>query len=196
VTDAPPEAGQPTDAELVERCRAGDDTAWGVLVERYSRYVYAIAGRGFRLPDQDAEDIFQDVFLRVYQRLDSVRDPDALRPWIGQVTRRLCLDRLAAARGEPEAADPDETESADSLAEIESAMDVQDALRALDARCRELLDRFFARDEPYRVIADELDLPMGTVASRISRCLDKLRDVLGQDEGRNEPDPASGSTSR
>ena len=196
MTDAPPEAGQPSDAELVDRCRAGDHAAWGLLVERYSRYVYAIAGRGFRLPDHDAEDVFQDVFLRVYQRLDSMRDPGALRPWIGQVTRRLCLDRLAAARGEPETGDPDETESGDSLAEIESAMDVQDALRALDERCRELLDRFFARDEPYRVIADELDLPMGTVASRISRCLDKLRDVLGQDEGRKDGDSPSGSTSR
>jgi RNA polymerase sigma factor (sigma-70 family) len=196
VTDAPPEAGQPTDAELVERCSAGDDAAWAVLVERYSRYVYAIAGRGFRLPDHDAEDVFQDVFLRVYQRLDSVRDPGALRSWIGQVTRRLCLDRLAAAKSEPETSDPDETESADSLAEIESAMDVRDALRSLDERCRELLDRFFARDEPYRVIADELDLPMGTVASRISRCLDKLRDVLGEDDGRNEAGPASGGTSR
>jgi RNA polymerase sigma factor (sigma-70 family) len=196
VTDAPPEAGQPTDAELVERCRAGDDAAWAALVERYSRYVYAIAGRGFRLADHDAEDVFQDVFLRVYQRLDSVRDPGSLRPWIGQVTRRLCLDRLAAAKGEPDSGDPDETESDGSLAEIESAMDVRDALRTLDERCRELLDRFFARDEPYRVIADELDLPMGTVASRISRCLDKLRDVLGEDDGRKEPGPASGRTSR
>ncbi len=201
MTDAPPEAGQPTDAELVERCRAGDDGAWAALVDRYSRYVYAIAGRGFRLPDHDAEDVFQDVFLRVYERLDSIRDPGALRPWIGQVTRRLCLDRLAAARAEPqrgalEPADPDDTEADDVLAEIESAMDVQDALRSLDERCRELLDRFFARDEPYRVIADELDLPMGTVASRISRCLDKLRDVLEEDEGRKEPGRPSGSTSR
>jgi RNA polymerase sigma factor (sigma-70 family) len=190
VTESPTEAGQPTDAELVERCRAGDNAAWGLLVERYSRYVYAIAGRGFRLPDHDAEDVFQDVFLRVYQRLDSVRDPGALRPWIAQVTRRLCLDRLTAAKSEPETGDPDETESQDTLAEIESAMDVQEAVRALDGRCRELLDRFFARDEPYRVIADELELPMGTVASRISRCLDKLRDVLG-DDGRNSPAPPS-----
>ena len=49
--------------------------------------------------------------LRVYERLDSMRDPGALRPWIAQVTRRLCLDRLAAAKGEPETAEPDEATS-------------------------------------------------------------------------------------
>ena len=69
-------------------------------------------------------------------------------------------------------------------------MDVRDALASLDETCRELLDRFFARDEPYRVIADGLGLPMGTVASRISRCLGKLRGVLA--DGRNLPARESG----
>ena len=57
-----------TDAALVRGCRAGDQEAWNELVERYSRYVYAIAARGFRLSDDDVEDVFQDVFTRVYTR--------------------------------------------------------------------------------------------------------------------------------
>ena len=85
-----------SDAELVQRCRAGDADAWNELVERYSRYVYAIAVRGFRLSDEDAEDVFQDVFTRIYTRLDILRDDSALRPWIAQLTRRRCLDALAA----------------------------------------------------------------------------------------------------
>ena len=68
------------------------------------------------------------------------------------------------------------------MVDIEQAMDVRDALGSMDRTCREMLDRFFARDETYRTIADALDVPMGTVASRISRCLDKLRQRL---EGRN-----------
>ena len=87
----------PGDGELVARCRAGDQEAWALLVERYSRYVYAIAVQGFRLAAADAEDVFQDTFLRVYERLETLRNDEALRPWIAQVTRRLCLDRLAAA---------------------------------------------------------------------------------------------------
>jgi DNA-directed RNA polymerase specialized sigma24 family protein len=50
-----------SDAELVRSCREGVAEAWNELVERYSRYVYAIAVRGFRLSDEDAEDVFQDV---------------------------------------------------------------------------------------------------------------------------------------
>src|SRR2546423_8343576 len=89
-------------AELVARCRAGDEAAWAALVERFSRYVYAIAVQGFRLREHDAEDVFQEVFARVYDRLDSLRDDSAVRPWIAQLTRRLCLDRLAVnAREEP-----------------------------------------------------------------------------------------------
>ena len=63
-----------TDAELVKRCRAGDPEAWNALVERFSRYVYAICVKGFRLKEEDAEDVFQDVFTRVYTQLDKLRD--------------------------------------------------------------------------------------------------------------------------
>jgi RNA polymerase sigma factor (sigma-70 family) len=82
--------------ELVARCRAGDEAAWAALVERFSRYVYAISIQGFRLREQDAEDVFQEVFTRVYERLDTLRRDDAIQPWIAQLTRRLCVDKLRA----------------------------------------------------------------------------------------------------
>src|ERR671926_1187058 len=89
-------------AELVARCRAGDQEAWAALVERFSRYVYAIAVQGFRLREQDAEDVFQEVFARVYERLDTLRSDDAIQPWIAQLTRRLCVDKLrTGSREEP-----------------------------------------------------------------------------------------------
>ena len=91
-----------TDAELVARCREGDEAAWAELVERFSRYVYAIAVQGFRLSEQDAEDVFQEVFARTYERLDRLRDDAAVRPWLAQLTRNLCVDRLRdRARVEP-----------------------------------------------------------------------------------------------
>jgi RNA polymerase sigma factor (sigma-70 family) len=86
-----------TDAQLVQRCRTGDAEAWNELVERFSRYVYAIAVQAFRLSPADAEDVFQEVFTRIYTRLDTLRDDSALRPWIAQLTRRLCLDAIAAS---------------------------------------------------------------------------------------------------
>ncbi len=178
-----------SDGELVRRCRAGGEDAWNELVERYSRYVYAIAAQGYRLPPHDAEDVFQEVFLRAYDRLGTLRKDDALRPWIAQLTRRTCLDRLAATARETPTAELESPDVAATLAEIDEALDVHEALAALGSPCAEILDRFFARDESYRTIGDALELPAGTVASRISRCLAKLRDQL---EGRNEPPRASG----
>ena len=172
-----------TDAELVSRCRAGDQAAWNELVERFSRYVYAICTQGFHLSSHDAEDVFQEVFARVYEHLDRLRSDDAIRPWIAQLTRRLCIDRLRgagregpAALGDLESGGLDET-----LASLDDALTVRAGLEAVGDPCREILDRFFCRDESYKAIGEALDLPAGTIASRISRCLGKLRSEL---EGR------------
>jgi len=185
-----PMAVEQTDAQLVARCRAGETAAWNELVERFSRYVYAICVRGFRLERQDAEDVFQDVFSRAYERLADLRSDEALRPWLAQLTRRLCVDRLRSlARNAPTAAEPDESVADETLAALDEALAVRAALEALDEPCREILDRFFCRDESYATIGEALALPAGTVASRISRCLAKLKVEL---EGRHGPSEPSG----
>ena len=147
-----------TDAELVRRCRANDADAWDELVERYSRYVYAIAVRGFRLSDEDAEDVFQDVFTRIYTRLDSLRDDSALRPWIAQLTRRRCLDVFSARRDSP-AEEVLAEEGSTDLSDVEEAFEVREALAELSEPCQDILDRFFTRDQSYKTIADQLDIP-------------------------------------
>ena len=172
-------AVEPTDAQLVSRCREGDTDAWNEFVERFSRYVYAICGRGFRLSQHDAEDVFQEVFARAFERLNELRSDEAVRPWLAQLTRRLCIDRLRlVARDTPSEAEPDEREVDDMLAMLDEAMTVRAALDKVGDPCREILDRFFCRDESYHTIGDVLDIPAGTIASRISRCLDKLRAEL------------------
>jgi RNA polymerase sigma-70 factor (ECF subfamily) len=167
------------DARLVALCREGDQRAWGELVDRYSAYVYAIAVRGFRLEEHDAEDLFQEVFARTYERLDQLRDPGALRAWIGQLARRLAIDQLRARREQVGLEAVPEAEAAeDAIAEIEAALNVRQLLGRLPDPFREVLDRFFARGESYRQIAAALDLPPGTIASRVSRGLEKLRAAL------------------
>jgi len=168
-------AGELSDAQLVHRCRAGEAEAWDELVERFSRYVYAIAVRGFRFREHDAEDVFQEVFVRVYDRLGSLRDDDALRPWIAQLTRRVCLDRLAAGSREEPAGEVVVADAEATTAELDEAFAVREALSGLSEECREVLDRFFCRDESYRTIEEALGIPSGTIASRISRCLANLR---------------------
>src|SRR4051812_33312437 len=120
--------GAATDAELVHRCRAGDQSAWNELVERFSRYVYAICSQGFRLHGHDAEDVFQEVFARVYEHLDRLRSDEAIRPWIAQLTRRLCIDRLRAG-GREAPAELEETAGIDEeLAAVDEALTVRSSL--------------------------------------------------------------------
>lgn len=184
-----------SDAGLVARCRAGDADAWRVLVERYSRYVYAICSQGFDIVQEEAEDVFQEVFARAYQHLDRLRDDDAIRPWLAQTTRRLCIDHARSTRPEL-MAELEEVAELDAVLEnLDEALFVREALERLSPDCREILDRFFARDESYRTISSELGLASGTVASRISRCLGRLRDELNaelEDVGRNGSGSSSG----
>jgi RNA polymerase sigma factor (sigma-70 family) len=169
-------AVEQSDAQLVSRCRDGDGAAWNEFVERFSRYVYAICLRGFRLAQHDAEDVFQEVFSRAFQRLPELRSDEAVRPWLAQLTRRLCIDRLRLlARDTPAEGEPDEGGVDDVLATLDEAMAVRAALDKVGDPCREILDRFFCRDESYRTIGDDLEIPAGTIASRISRCLEKVR---------------------
>lgn len=179
-------AAELSDQDLVRACREGRTDAWAALVERFSRYVYAIAGQAYRLSDADAEEVFQEVFARAYEHLDRLRSDDAIRPWLGQLTRRLAIDRLRAGKREQlgDGALEILTDEAETqLERIETALSVHAAMRTLPEHCQEILDRFFARDESYQEIASALDLPMGTIASRINRCLKKLRQQLGEPAG-------------
>ena len=178
-----------SDAALVARCRTGDESAWAELVNRFSRYVYAIATPGFSLRADDAEDVFQEVFARTYQHLDRLRDDEAIRPWIAQLTRRLSIDKIRA--GSREQLSDEEIEPLgfdETFDRLDEALSVREALAQLSESCQEILDRFFARDESYQTIGETLEIPSGTIASRISRCLAKLREIL---EGRNSaPEPS------
>jgi RNA polymerase sigma-70 factor, ECF subfamily len=181
-----------SDSDLVGRCREADQAAWAELVERFSRYVYAIAVRVYRLEEAEAEDVFQEVFARTYEHLDRLRDDAAIKPWIAQLTRRLSVDRLRARGREMVAEDAGSEEPAPEVFErLDEALAVRSALAGLPSHCGEILDRFFCRDESYRTIGAELEIAPGTIASRISRCLAKMREKL---EGRSAAAAASGES--
>jgi DNA-directed RNA polymerase specialized sigma24 family protein len=82
-----------------------------------------------------------------------------------------------------------DTGSDETIALLDEALAVHEALAAAPEHCREILDRFFARDESYKTIGEALELPSGTIASRISRCLARLREHF---EGRSDAPPPSG----
>jgi DNA-directed RNA polymerase specialized sigma24 family protein len=156
------------DAQLVQLALAGDTAAWGALVDRYSPYVHAIAVRAFGLHDREADEVFQEVFCRLYGDLGSL--DGELRATVGRTTRNLCLDRRSDAALEPA--------TAVALLQIEAAMDVHDALGSLDDSGSDLLYRFFVLNHSYRAIAGELGVPVTALPGRIASALDDLCDLL------------------
>src|SRR4051812_22013426 len=165
-------AVEQTDAQLVSRCRAGDPEAWNEFVERFSRYVYAICGRGFRLAQHDAEDVFQEVFARAFERLSELRSDDAVRPWLAMLTRRLCIDRLRLiARDNPSDAELDEAAVDDVLGQLDEAMAGRGGLDDAGRPWRETPPDIFCRGEGDRTICGRRGIPPRTSAPRISRWL-------------------------
>ena len=173
------------DAAVVSRCRQGDEAAWPELVRAFAPYVHAIAVRAYRLSEQDAEDVFQDVFLRTWKNLGRLRSDDAIRPWIGQLTRRLCVDRLRSNARELTTEDIDSRTpfaAEDELAQIDDALTVREAISRLPAIQQEIVERALVRGESHAAIASALGIAEGTVASRISRARQRLRTLLAERE--------------
>ncbi len=156
-------------------------------MDEFSGYVYAIAVRGYGLDHGSAEDVFQEVFARTYEHVDQITGEEAIRPWIGQVTRRLCIDRIrAGSRVEPHEEPPDPGADDPALERIENAMAVHEGLTLISEDQRTVIARFFLHDQSYERIGADLDLPPGTVASRISRGLTALREQL-EAQGHSSP---------
>jgi RNA polymerase sigma factor (sigma-70 family) len=192
VTDETVESGFALDdGQLLERCRAGDETAWRALVERHARLVNGILRGGFRLSAADSEDGFQEVFTRLYLRLGTVRERDALPAWIAQVTRNVAVDLLRrSGREQPTEDVADDGAYDEPLRAVLDAMTVREAMVKLPDHQQEILELFFVKDESYRTIGEALGIPPGTVASRISRALAALRmelDGRSADVGTSTP---------
>ena len=162
--------------DLVIRCRAGDREAWGAVVQRHAGLVNGLLRGAYRLSTHDVEDGFQEVFIRLYLRLGDLRDEQALPGWIAQVTRNVALDVIRKRQRESIGGDElDEASFDEPYEQLLDAMSVRHALGRLPEQQREMLERFFVQDQSYRTIAEELSIPAGTIASRISRALAMLR---------------------
>jgi RNA polymerase sigma-70 factor (ECF subfamily) len=169
------------DAELVRRCLARDEDAWAVMVERFAGYLYAVAARGFRFTPQEAEEVLQETFAEVFEHLGEYRATGPLAAWMGTIARNVARQRLRTRARHPESALPVEASDAgqqQTLDAIEEALFVHDALARLEPPCDDVLRRFYLMEQKYDEIASALQIPPGTVASRVSRCLVRLRRMI------------------
>ncbi|MGH2785391.1 MAG: RNA polymerase sigma factor [Actinomycetota bacterium] len=180
-------AGPSTDDELVTACLAGEDRAWAELIGRYAGYIYAVATRAFGLGQAAAEEVFQDVCVRVYEGLSGFSGRGEFRSWLRAVVLSAAREHLRreARRHDDGTAEDVATEAA--IGELEQALDVRSAVAELGEPCGATIRLYFFRSLTQAEVAAELGVPPGTVAARLSRCLRRLRDRL------QEPDPPEAS---
>jgi RNA polymerase sigma factor (sigma-70 family) len=202
-----PDAADPggrSDAELVAACRQGDARAWRELVDRYRRLVYGIP-RSLGLQPADADEIFQQTFSELVRSLSRIRQADRLEAWLVTTAHRACFrfrrveHRRArlheAAALEWPAEDPPADAAIERLREGERLRRVVDSL---GDPCRGLIIGLFADPvRPYRVLARELGIAIGSIGATRARCLERLRRRISR--GRpgvalhGRPSPGDGS---
>jgi RNA polymerase sigma factor (sigma-70 family) len=182
---------QATDKELVMYCRQGNESSWATLVDRYQRLVYAVPRRAGLNEDQ-AGEVFQEVFVTLFEKLNEINEPDRLHAWLVTTARRKTWRLLSKERstqslqtGEDDEALvvvddsplPDET-----LMRLEEQHRIRTALAGLDDRCQQLLTMLYYQTEtpPYSEIAAILGMPEGSIGPTRARCFKKMLKLLGE----------------
>jgi len=177
----------PSDAELIERCLGKDNAAWELVVTRYRRKVFHIAYK-FTGKHDEAEDLQQEIFLKVFRALDKFHRDADFSTWLSSVARNYCIDHYRASKREKEVLVEDAL--AYDLAPASSgnpyrALEAKDrsglVRRGLDQLPGKLREAVILRDLQglsYQEMASRLALPEGTVKSRINRGREELARLL------------------
>lgn len=165
---------------LVARARAGDQAAWDRIVELHTPLVRAMCAR-HRLSAADAEDVAATVWLRLVERLGTIREPAALPGWLATTARNECLQLLRTRnRSMPiEGTDlvADEATTADDwLVQQERYIALRQAFTQLSEKCQRLLSLLFTEPPmPYTEISAMLGMAVGGIGPNRMRCLEMLR---------------------
>ncbi|MQA87860.1 MAG: sigma-70 family RNA polymerase sigma factor [Streptosporangiales bacterium] len=174
-------------AVLVDRAAAGDRQAWDRLVVGYENLVWAIVRR-HRLSDSDAWDVCQTVWLRLVEHIDRLSDPQRVGAWLMTTAKRECLrvqeqSRRSLLAGEQGGQGwPGDDGGVDAeLLRDETTKEVREAFRELPERHQRMLSLLMTEPQlSYKEIASRLGMPVGSIGPTRGRCLEKLRNLLGE----------------
>jgi RNA polymerase sigma-70 factor (ECF subfamily) len=178
----------PSDAELIERCLRKDNAAWEIVVGRYKRKVFHISYK-FTGRHDDAEDLTQEIFLKLFKSLEKFNRDADFSTWLSSVARNFCIDHYRASKREKEVLVEDlvafDLAPASALSSPHRQLEDRDRRsflrRGLDALPEKLREAVILRDLQglsYQEMADRLHLPEGTVKSRINRGREELSRLL------------------
>jgi RNA polymerase sigma-70 factor (ECF subfamily) len=175
----------PSEHELVERCRQGDESAFRELVDQYKGVVFALTARS--IPDRArAEEMAQEVFLRVYRGLPLFRGEAKLSTWIYRITINLLsqerpglattsLDEVRPGEDEPRIVAGAEDRAFEDLALKDR---LEKAIQRLPIQYQVLVNGHYLKGMKYEDLADALGMPMGTVKTHLHRAKRQLRLLL------------------
>jgi RNA polymerase sigma-70 factor (ECF subfamily) len=204
-TDPTPSSIEP-DA-LIERCLQGDQQAWEQIVRQHWRRVFNVAYKFVGRHDE-AEDLTQDVFLKVFKSLATFDRRANFQTWLVSVSRNLCIDHYRSVRKERETIDRDvnaadlspvsvEVSAHVALERHDLAQELRRALQQLPETLRTAVVMRDIQELSYQEIADQLGLPEGTVKSRINRGRHELaRQITRLREKGPSPHTAAGQPDR
>ncbi len=177
------------DRELIVRAQAGDRLAHETIVNQFSAMVFRLIGRFFRTRE-DVEDIAQDVFLKVFARIDQVRPDENFPGWLARVTVNTCYDELRKTRRRKAAMETYGPEVAGEQTvapqEPESFGRARLALQRLDPKLRIPLMLKEVEEMSVEEIAKTMGLTQTNVKVRLFRARKKLQGMLGDSEGSNK----------
>jgi RNA polymerase sigma-70 factor (ECF subfamily) len=169
------------DRLLVSRCQRGEEAAAKELVERFQRDVYGVCLRLLADP-HEAEDVAQEVFLRIFRSLDSWDGQRPLRPWIMAITVnrcRTCLSKRSRRPKPTEDLSEQPAKAEDTQPHHELVSEITAALATTRLEFREVFVLFHDQGCPYELIAQVMDRPVGTIKTWLHRArlhvLDHLR---------------------
>src|SRR4029078_12297683 len=166
---------------LLERCRAGDESAFQELVDRYKGLVFALIARTVQDRSR-AEDLAQEVFLRVHRGLPYLRGEARLSTWIYRIVANVCLqDHDRAPRTSPideSPAAPGVSVADRQFTDLEVRDRLEKAIARLPANYRLLIAAHYLDGVQYDALAEALDMPLGTVKTHLYRAKQQLRRLL------------------
>jgi RNA polymerase sigma-70 factor (ECF subfamily) len=200
--DLPAAAPDATET-LIQRCLRGDQLAWDLIVRRHWRMVFNVAYKFVGKYDE-AEDLTQDIFLKVFKSLDTFDRRANFQTWLMSVSRNLCIDHYRRVRKERETIDRDvdanelspissEQSQVDALEQRDRVVLLRHALASLPETLRTAVLMRDIQELSYQEIADTLRLPEGTVKSRINRGRTELARHIRTLGGKDSSPSGSGS---
>lgn len=180
---------------LVQAAAEGGQEAWNELVQRYDGLVWSVP-RSYGLSAADAADVAQTTWLRLVERLSTIRDPERVGAWLATTARNECRQTLRRGGRQIPTDDDYQLEPPEPLSEpVDAALlaSERDAAlwRSVDALpevCRRLLRVLMADPPPtYEEVSAAIDMPVGSIGPTRGRCLQRLRDLVGAASSGAEP---------